>query len=250
MREIRPSVADGHAGQQERSRVRAPASARGGRRAWEWAKSLLVAVGLFLVIRTFLVEAFRIPTASMENTLLAGDFLLVNKAVFGARIPFAGMRLPALAAPDRGNIVIFVPPHEDGKNYVKRIVGVPGDTLAMLDRILYVNGLPVDEPFTRHSSQRDSYSAGMMWQCEHTLRSGDCRPTRDNWGPLVVPAASYFLLGDNRDDSEDSRAWGFVGRDAIRGSPMLIYYSYDRRARGGWPWLTGIRRDRIGGTVH
>jgi signal peptidase I len=251
MRELRGSAADDlPAGLQERDGALAPGPASAGRRAWDWTRSLLIVFGLFLVTRAFLVEAFRIPTGSMESTLLVGDFLLVNKAAFGAAIPRTAIRLPALSHPRRGEIVVFVPPHDRGRTYVKRVAGVPGDTLTMLDRTLYVNGLPVDEPFTRYNDLRDSHSPGMMWQCEHTLRTGDCRPTRDSWGPVAVPVGHFFLLGDNRDDSQDSRHWGFVPRAGVRGRPLLIYYSYDRRAHGAVPWLTGIRWDRVGHRVH
>jgi signal peptidase I len=133
---------------------------------------------------------------------------------------------------------------------VKRLVGLPGDTLAMLGRTLYLNGRPQDEPYTRHSDPRDSFSSSMMWQCDHSYRPGDCRPTRDNWGPVIVPVGRYFMLGDNRGDSEDSRYWGFVERTAIKGRPLLIYFSFDPRLPRALPWLTGIRWERIGQRVH
>src|SRR5512132_4405625 len=110
----------------------------GLRFAWEWFRSVVVALALFLVIRTFLFEAFKIPTGSMEGTLLVGDFLLVNKAVYGAEVPFTHERLPAFARPQRGDIVVFLPPHDPHRNYVKRIVGAQGDTLEMRDKTLYV----------------------------------------------------------------------------------------------------------------
>jgi signal peptidase I len=250
MREMHRSVAGRATGHSQRSTsgARAPGSKRHW--AWEWIKSFLIAFGLFLVIRTFLVEAFRIPTGSMENTLLVGDFLLVNKATFGAGVPFTDMRLPALAQPRRGDIIVFIPPHEDGKNYVKRLVGLPGDTLGMENGALFINGLPVDEPYVRHSGSSDVYSAGMFWQCDYSATIGDaCRPTRDNWGPLVVPAGRYFMLGDNRDDSEDSRYWGFVPREGVKGRPLFIYYSFEP-GTGSAPWLTAIRWHRLGSRVH
>jgi signal peptidase I len=231
--------------------VAAPAPT--GRWAWEWIKSFLIAFALFLIIRTFLVEAFRIPTGSMEDTLLAGDFLLVNKAVFGASVPGLRSRLPAFTEPARGDIVVFVPPHEADKNYVKRLVGMPGDTLEMHNKTLYLNGRPLDEPFTRHTDPQDIYASGMFWQCNHAPAGAigeTCRPTRDNWGPLIVPAQRYFVLGDNRDDSEDSRYWGFVERDAVKGTPLFVYYSFDPSAARSMPWLTSIRCSHIGRRVH
>jgi signal peptidase I len=252
-RETRRSAAAGAAQEKERidATTRGPGST--GRWAWEWLKSFLVAFGLFLILRTFLVEAFRIPTGSMENTLLVGDFLLVNKAVFGAGVPFTSARTPAFARPDRGDIVIFVPPHEPGKNYVKRLIGMPDDTVEMHAKALFVNGQLQTEPYVRHSDPNDVYSPSMFWQCDHAPAGrprNDCRPTRDNWGPVVVPAGRYFMLGDNRDDSEDSRYWGFVQRAGLRGKPLFIYYSFDPRSRRRVPWISSIRWDRIGHTVH
>jgi signal peptidase I len=220
---------------------------------WEWTRSIFIAFALFLVIRTFLVEAFRIPTASMENTLLVGDFLLVNKAVYGAQVPGTAVRLPAFDEPRRGDIVVFVPPHDPSKNYVKRLVGLPGDTLLMRHKVLYVNGRRLDEPYVSHSDPDDFALPGMRWQ--HHYLPGDFdrnryRPTRDSWGPLVVPDGRYFVLGDNRDDSEDSRYWGFIDGTSMKGQPLFIYYSFDPRPSSSMPWLTDIRWRRIGGTVH
>jgi signal peptidase I len=253
MREQRRSAADRVTEEQKRIAAEADGPISSGRWAWEWIRSFLIAVGLFLLIRTFLVEAFRIPTGSMENTLLVGDFLLVNKAVFGASVPGSSRRLPAFSEPRRNDIVVFVPPHEAGKNYVKRLVGMPGDTLEMHSKTLYLNGRPLDEPFVRHSDPHDIYSTGMFWQCDYApvgALGETCRPTRDNWGPVVVPADRLFLLGDNRDDSEDSRYWGFVERAAVKGTPLFIYYSFDPALPRPLPWISGIRWSRLGSRVH
>jgi signal peptidase I len=226
---------------------------RPGSRGREWTKSFIIAFGLFLIIRTFLVEAFRIPTGSMESTLLVGDFLLVNKAVYGARVPFTRARIPAVAEPGRGDVIVFVPRHDPGRNYVKRVIGIPGDTLRMRSKVLYLNGRPQTESHAHGSSSVDVYASGMFWQCEHLpadVSSSACRPTRDNWGPVVIPEARYFVMGDNRDDSEDSRYWGFVERDAIRGRPLFVYYSFDASSRRAMPWLSSIRWSRIGDRVH
>ena len=117
---------------------------------WEWTRSIIFAVVLFLAVRAFLVEAFKIPTSSMEGTLLVGDYLLVNKAVYGAEVPLLGLRLPAWREPSRGEVVVFHPPHDPDKNYVKRVVGVPGDTLQMRDKTLFVNGREMQENYVRH----------------------------------------------------------------------------------------------------
>jgi signal peptidase I len=223
-----------------------------GDAAWEWTKSLLVAIVLFLVIRTFLVEAFRIPTGSMEETLLIGDFLLVNKAVYGSRVPLTDVHLPAFGEPRRGDVAVFIPPHEPGKNYVKRLVAVPGDTVEMRNKLLFLNGEQLDEDYARYSDPNDIYLPGMIWQCDYRPAGveGPCRPTRDNWGPIVVPDGRFLMLGDNRDDSEDSRYWGFVERRAIKGRPLFVYYSFNPFGPRPLPWLTQIRWRRVGDAVH
>ena len=221
--------------------------------AWEWVRSLAVAFVLFLLVRTFVVEAFRIPTGSMENTLLVGDFLLVNKAVYGAEIPGTDLHLPAFSEPDEGDVVVFVPPHEPTKNYVKRLVGMPGDTLAMRDKVLYRNGTAVEEPYAQYQDRSgDAVHPAMRWQSNHLLANPvrSYHPTRDNWGPLVVPDSQYFVLGDNRDNSEDSRYWGFVPRSAIRGRPWFVYYSFEPVPAEGLPWLRGVRWERIGDAIR
>lgn len=221
---------------------------------WEWIKTVSVALVIYLVVRTFIVEAFRIPTGSMENTLLVGDFLLVNKAVYGAQIPGTQAHLPAFEHPHHGDVVVFLAPADPGKYYVKRVVGLPGDTLAMAQKQLYRNGRRVAEPYARYTDYLgDPYSPDMLWQrgylADPALR-GTYRPTRDNWGPIVVPPDDFFVLGDNRDDSEDSRYWGFVDQAAIQGRPLVVYYSFDAHSLGPLPWLTHVRWGRIGEAIH
>ena len=137
------------------------------RTAWEWCKSVLVAFTLFLVIRAFLVEAFKIPTASMEDTLLVGDFLVVNKAVYGAEIPGTSLHLPAFSEPKRGDVIVFTPPHDPGKNYVKRVVGVPGEVIEMRAKKLYVNDLLIDERMPDLDLRRDEFHPDMAWQANY-----------------------------------------------------------------------------------
>lgn len=235
-------------------RARASAEGSVGRWMWEWTKSIAVAFALFLLVRSFVVEAFQIPTGSMENTLLVGDFLLVNKMVYGAEIPGTAVRLPALDPPERGDIAVFEPPPRARQaahtNYVKRIVGLPTDTLQMVDGVLYRNGGEVIEPYAKHSRPfEDPRSPQFDWQRAHLVENGrrveEYRPTRDNWGPITVPPDSYFVMGDNRDNSEDSRYWGFVPREAVKGRPLIIYFSYDRNKLVPFPWLTEIRWARL-----
>jgi signal peptidase I len=221
--------------------------------AWDWTRSLALAFLLFLGIRSFVVEAFKIPTSSMENTLLVGDFLLVNKAVYGPVVPGLGIRLPGWREPERGEVVVFNPPHEPEKNYVKRLVGLPGDTLEMHDKELHINGVPVPEPYVHYIDRSgDAVHPGMRWQSYHLIASTrrGYHPSRDNWGPLVVPDGEYFVLGDNRDNSEDSRYWGFVDRESIRGRPWFVYYSFDPSVVERAPWASAVRWARIGHLIR
>jgi signal peptidase I len=225
-----------------------------GRWLWEWVKSISVAILLFLVIRTFAVEAFKIPTGSMESTLLVGDFLLVNKAVYGAQVPFTAMRLPAFQQPEHGDVVVFEYPIDPSKNYVKRVVGLAGDKVAMRRGQVYVNGVRVSEDYVQHTQPGgDYYDPSFEWQRDHLAPEVDrttYRPTRDDWGPIVVPDDKYFVMGDNRDNSQDSRYWGFVDHTLIKGRPLIIYYSFDRSNLRPLPWLTEVRWSRVGNLVR
>jgi signal peptidase I len=249
------SPADGVYQERRRITEQTRGSISTGRWMWEWFKAISTALVVFFLIRAFLVEAFKIPTGSMENTLLIGDFLLVNKMVYGAEIPMTQQRLPSLADPQQGDVIVFFPPHEPTKNYVKRVVGLQGDTLEMRDKVLYRNGEPVVELYARYVDPfSDPADPRMEWQRAY-LPAGkrDWRsyhPTRDNWGPLVVPEAKLFTLGDNRDNSEDSRYWGFVDESSVRGRPLLVYYSFQPDAAHPFAWLTGIRWTRLGDLIR
>lgn len=266
-KETMTRMVDGHTGDPVEGSVgdrHGPASDRTlqpMRVIWEWTRSLGLAIVLFLVVRIFVVEAFKIPTSSMEKTLLVGDFLLVNKAVYGSEVPLFGVRIPGWKEPVRNDVIVFNPSHDPLKNYVKRVVGVPGDTLAMRDKVLYVNGIALTEDYARHTDRTgaDAIHSNMSWQRSHLLaseagrRRGDrrgYRPSRDNWGPLSVPEGGLFVLGDNRDNSEDSRYWGFVSRDAVRGQPWLVYFSFDPASLASIPWLRAVRWGRLGERVR
>ena len=217
--------------------------------AWGWAKSIAIALAVWLVLSTFLVKAFRISSGSMERTLLVGDFLFVNKALYGAEVPLVGGRLPGVREPRRGDIVVFRSPIEDSI-LVKRLIGVPGDTVGMVAGELSRNGRPVQEPYVQHLGSGDPEPPDLemrRWQLPFFAGkdSAGYQPTSRDWGPLVVPRDSFFMLGDNRDGSRDGRFWGFVPRRNIQGSPMIIYFSYDP---GHWrplPFLTAIRWKRL-----
>jgi signal peptidase I len=220
----------------------------------DWFRFAFITLLLFLLIRGFLLEAFTIPTSSMEGTLLVGDFLFVNKALYGAEIPGTELRLPAIRNPEREDVVVFQPPHDPARVYVKRVVGVPGDTLEMRQKKLFLNGILQEEAYARHLDERgDAVHPGMRWQSDFLAAARPARryaPSRDNWGPLEVPPDKFFVLGDNRENSEDSRFWGFVGRDAIRGRPWIVYLSL--KAEDGYSagWLRRVRWDRVGHLVR
>lgn len=217
--------------------------------AWEWAKSIAVAFVVWIFLRSLLIEAFRIPSGSMENTLLVGDFLFVNKALYGAELPIIGTRFPAIREPVTGDIVVFDSVEEENVNVVKRIVGSPADTIDMRDNVLYRNGVRVDEPWVIITSAgSDTASARMRsWQVRYLagVDPRTYRPTQRNWGPIVVPRDSFFVMGDNRDNSYDSRYWGFLARDRIKGRPLFVYYSFDKTGVLPLPAITGIRWGRL-----
>jgi signal peptidase I len=221
-----------------------------------WLRSLGLAVLLFLVVRTFFIEAFQIPSGSMASTLLSGDFLFVNKAVYGAQIPGTGARLPAFSEPHRGDVVVFAYPKNPDISYVKRVIGVPGDTVEMRGGQVFVNSEALHEPYAQRLDRfRDVTDPDFLWQRPYLVgvtreQRWRYRPTRDTWGPLAVPTEKYFVLGDNRDNSSDSRYWGFVDGDAIKGRPLFIYFSYDRETDHPYPWVTDIRWERVGSVVR
>lgn len=222
---------------------------------WEWAKSFQVAILVFLFVRAFIVEAFKIPSGSMERTLLVGDFLLVNKLVYGAEVPFTGKRLPALREPRLGDVVVFQWPQDPTKNFVKRLVGMSGDTLAMEDGRLVRNGRSVREQYVVHTDPgMDPAGEEFRWQRDHLVRSAQAfsgyHPSRNNWGPIVVPEGHYFMLGDNRDNSLDSRYWGFVPDSLIRGQPLVVYYSFQPDSGTHTAWMSRVRWNRLGNRVH
>jgi len=189
---------------------------------WENVKQIGLAVVLALFIKTSVVEAYKIPTSSMEDTLLVGDFLLANKFVYGARLPLVNWQLPAIDDPERGDIVIFIYPVDGVTKYIKRCVGVPGDTILVRNKNLYVNGQPFpDAEYVKHvDTTRNGY------QNIQRRRPGG-QDSRDNFGPYVVPPNSYFMMGDNRDNSYDSRYWHTVPRDLILGEAMVVHWSWN-----------------------
>lgn len=226
--------------------------------------SVLPTIAIVLGTRQVLAEAFRIPSGSMEPTLLVGDWLFVNKLRFGPRVPLTTRHLPGYAAPQRGDVVVFVSPPQDESiriapdeltpTLVKRIVGVAGDTVLMRRGQLVVNGtiVPAPNPFALPDSVADTPQPIFAWQHRIELQGSRFgppirEPSLHEWGPLVVPNGSFFMMGDNRDDSVDSRYYGPVPRANLLGTPTLVYYSYDPDA--GLDYfraVTAIRWSRIG----
>ena len=190
----------------------------------EYGEALFVALILALVIRTFVVQAFKIPSESMVKTLLVGDHLLASKFSYGIKIPFTHTYIYKGDDPVKGDIIIFEYPNDPSVDYIKRIVGTPGDTIEVRNKQLFRNGEAVKESFIRFTEP------------------DRIQPVRDNFGPVTVPADKYFVMGDNRDNSMDSRFWGFVDRSAIRAKAWRIYWS--------WGGLGDIRWDRIGKAVE
>ncbi len=245
----------------------APSPARS---AWDNVKSLAGALLIFLCVRAFLIEAFRIPSGSMTPTLLVGDWLFVNKLIYGPHVPLLDVQLPGYADPHRRDVVVFVsPPQVDQPQdptptLVKRLWGMPGDTIYMRSGVLYINGAPTPQgpgfssydPMDSASSRPDETNSLFDWQKAVALKNSrfgepPAQPTHDNWGPLVVQPKSYFMMGDNRYNSKDSRYWGFVPRKNLRGRPLFVYYSYDPDA--GLDYfraITEIRWGRIGHWIH
>ncbi|MEX1257079.1 MAG: signal peptidase I [Gemmatimonadota bacterium] len=227
--------------------------ARGGE-LWEWTKTILLTLGLLVVIRTFLVQTFVITSGSMEDTLLVGDFLMVNRVALGTRIPGTLTLTPGYSEPERGDVLVFDPAHEEGMKLVKRLVGMPGDTLEMRQKRLYLNGAIQEEPYVKWSDPTgDDQDPRMLWQRDHLAPGVDpaaYRPTRDTWGPLVVPMGHYFMLGDNRDFSLDSRYWGVIERWRLEGRAMFFYFSYNRDSTEAFPFFREIRWDRIGNRIE
>ena len=190
------------------------AAKNSGEDIFSYIKSLGIALLMALLLKHFVIEAYRIPTGSMEDTILVGDFLIANKFIYGVTIPFTDIRLPAVRDPKPGDIVIFKFPLDPSFNYVKRCVAGPGQTVEVKNKIVYVNGVKFDdEAFVKHI---DTVIA----------QPGSREYKRDNFGPVKVPPDHFFMMGDNRDNSYDSRYWGPVKKDFILGEAMFIHWSW------------------------
>ena len=194
----------------------------------EYIESILWAVILAGLIRTCIVQSFKIPSGSMEDTLVIGDCLLVNKFIYGIRVPFTDLRLPDMRVPKRGDVVVFKYPEDRSKDFIKRLIGVPGDEIQVRDKRVYVNGTLYANPHEVHKDPQ--------------ILPGEMNK-RDNFGPVRIPANAYFVMGDNRDNSYDSRFWGFVPQADLVGLAFIKYWSWDQSR-----WLP--RWQRIGRPIN
>jgi signal peptidase I len=205
----------------------------------EYLEAFAVALLIALFVRTFVIQAFKIPSGSMENTLLIGDHIFVNKFLYGYHIPYTNGRVLQFASPKRGDIIVFVFPEDPSKDFIKRVIGTPGDTLEIRNKVVLINGKPLHEDYTRFADGDavDGFMRG-----------------RDNLPPLKVPERKYFVMGDNRDRSYDSRFWGFVDEDAIIGKALFIYFSLnwdtDLHWYEIWRYPDLVRWSRIGEILH
>lgn len=212
----------------------------------EYAEAIIVAMLLALVIRVFVVQAFKIPSGSMIPTLQIGDHILVNKLSYGLQWPtdchfklsvppatcYTSNTIGDFGDPERGDVIVFRFPEDEDKDFIKRIIGVPGDTIEIINKVVHVNGKPLDD---------EAYTQ----RVDPGIIDGKINH-RDNFGPVTIPEKSYFMMGDNRDQSLDSRFWGFVSEDKIRGKAFRIYWSWS----GHGDWTQWVRWERLGQKIN
>jgi signal peptidase I len=205
----------------------------------EYVEAFAIALLIALFVRTFIIQAFKIPSGSMENTLLIGDHIFVNKFVYGYHVPHTKGRILSFSSPNQGDIIVFVFPEDPSKDFIKRVIGVPGDTVEIRNKEVILNGKPIHE---NHTIFADGKTVDGL------VRS------RDNMPTVTVPEGKYFVMGDNRDRSYDSRFWGFVDEDAIIGKALFIYFSVDwgvdLRWYEFWRYPDLVRWSRIGDVLR
>jgi len=200
--------------------------------AREYFESIVIAVILALFIRTWVVQAFKIPTGSMENNLLVGDHLLVDKFVFSPAPTALERALLPVREVKRGDVIVFKYPMEPERDFIKRVIGLPGETLELKKKVVYINGQPLKEDYVHFLVP---IGAGGL----------EAMDKRDDYGPVTVPEGYYFAMGDNRDNSQDSRWWGFLSRDYIKGKALMVYWSYEPESGSVTSFLTGTRWNRL-----
>jgi len=204
----------------------------------EYFESIVIAVVLALFVRTWVVQAFKIPTGSMENNLLIGDHLLVNKFVFGPTPLAIGRHTLPVRPIRRGDIVVFKYPDEPDRDFIKRVIGLPGETIELKNKKIYVNGQGLDEPYVH-----------FLTPPSNDYQEVTSFDLRERFGPVTVPADHYFVMGDNRDNSQDSRYWGFLPRSYVKGRALLIYWSYESGREDYTDEGLGASLKRLGSVV-
>jgi len=198
--------------------------------AWEYIQAIIIAVILAFIIRRFVIQAYKIPSGSMLETLQIGDHILVNKFIYYFKDP------------QRGDILVFKYPKDKKRDFIKRVVGLPGDTLEIRDKGVYINGSPLDESYAVFKDSENIFNKNHpAYYIDPYARN------RDNFGPKVIPENNYFMMGDNRDFSQDSRYWGFLDRELIEGKALIIYWSWNGSEDN---WLKKVRWNRITDTIH
>ena len=204
----------------------------------EYFESIVIAVILALFIRTFIVQAFKIPTGSMENNLLIGDHLLVNKFIFGPTPLAIGRAVLPVRPIHRGDILVFKYPEEPDRDFIKRVIGLPGETIELKNKKIYVNNQPLEEPYVHFLTPPSS-----------DYQEVTSYDLRERFGPVTVPADKYFVMGDNRDNSQDSRYWGYLPRDYVKGKALVIYWSYESGREDYLDEGLGANIKRLGSVV-
>lgn len=179
----------------------------------EYIEAIIIALLIAVFIRTFIIQAFKIPSRSMVPTLLVGDHLLVNKFIYGIKIPYLRKTIIPVTDPRRGDIIVFIYPNDRSKDFIKRVIGIGGDTIEIKNKKIFING-------KEYTDTHGIYSDSVIYP-------GSIQP-RDNFGPVTVPPESLFVMGDNRDESADSRYWGFVDLKDVEGKAFIIYWSWNR----------------------
>ncbi|MFQ5847084.1 MAG: signal peptidase I [Candidatus Methylomirabilales bacterium] len=223
-----------HRGQERETPVRGDESAGVGVRerqksaAREWGEALVVALLLALFIRTFVVQAFKIPSGSMIPTLLVGDHILVSKFIYGIRVPVLDTWVLGPRTPKRGDIIVFKFPYDESRDFIKRVIGLPGEVVEVRNHQVYINGKPLEESYPIYNTP------------EMPARF---RLPGNSYGPITVPKDKLFVLGDNRDHSQDSRFWGFLDVHKVEGEAFIIYWSWDSTE-------SRLRWNRIGKVIH